>query len=217
MKPKFRASAIVSSITLALFASPAAHAANWFWDGGNANLVGTGNAASAGGAGTWNTTLTNRDPSPSGSAYSAWNSIHTANFGGTAGAVAVGAGITANGLTFSSVGYSFTTNPITLAAGSTITSVGNGTQTFTGGLATADDILRFTNSNTTNNFANNTLFTVGGNIGGASTSVQINGSGTRAPVVFTGTLSWGGTTTVTANNAVGFSTATITGLAADSI
>ena len=222
MKPRrifsaARLSLPLAAALVAMLAVPRARAANWFWDGGTVNLVGTGNATSAGGAGNWNTTLTNWDPSPSGSAYSAWTSIHTANFGGTAGAVAVGAGITANGLTFSAVGYSFTGSAITLAAGSTITSVGNGTQTFTGGLATADNILRFTNSNTTPAFSNGTLFTAVVGISGASTSVQINGASTNSPVVLNGTLSYGGTTTVAANTAFGLSASTITGLANGSI
>lgn len=157
-----------SSLLAVLFATPSATAANWFWDGGTANIATNGDGVSAGTAGNWNTTLTNWDQG-TGLAHIAWNSVHTANFGGTAGAVAVGTGITANGLTFTTVGYSFTTNAITLASGSTITSVGNGTQTFTGGLAAADNILRFTNSNTTNNFGNATLFTAAVSISGAST------------------------------------------------
>ena len=222
MKPRrifsaARLSLPLAAALVAMLAVPRARAANWFWDGGTVNLVGTGNATSAGGAGNWNTTLTNWDPSPSGSAFSAWNSIHTANFGGTAGAVAVGAGITANGLTFSAVGYSFTGSAITLATDSTITSVGNGTQTFTGGLATADNILRFTNSNTTPAFSNGTLFTAAVGISGASTSVQINGASTNSPVVLNGTLSYGGTTTIAANTAAGFSASTISGLTNGSI
>ncbi|OYV05050.1 MAG: hypothetical protein CFE26_13635, partial [Verrucomicrobiales bacterium VVV1] len=217
MKPNKQNRLLVSSLGLAGFAftMPSLFAANWFWDGGTANIPTNGDGASAGTAGNWNTTLTNWDQG-TGLAHIAWNSVHTANFGGTAGAVAVGTGITANGLTFSTVGYSFTGSAITLAAGSTITSVGNGTQTFAG-LATADNILRFTNSNTTSAFSNATVFTAAVSISGTSTSVQINGASTNSPVVLNGTLSYGGTTTVAANTAFGLSASTITGLANGSI
>lgn len=61
------------------FASPAifvtflstAQAQNRWWDGGSSNIAGNGNGASAGGAGTWNTTLTNWDAGVS--AMVAWN------------------------------------------------------------------------------------------------------------------------------------------------
>ena len=84
---------------IALAAIPA-RAASLYWEGGIANIPGTGNAISAGGSGTWNTTIQNWDPAPSGTAYAAWpaaNNANVANFAGSGGTVTLGANLGATG------------------------------------------------------------------------------------------------------------------------
>jgi len=90
---------------------------NLYWDGGAADIVVNGDGASAGGAGTWNTTLRNWDLG-SGKAHVAWANANgdTAVFGGTAGTVTLGADIVAGGLTFTTANYVLTGNTLTLSA-----------------------------------------------------------------------------------------------------
>lgn len=114
------------------FASPAifvtflstAHAQNRWWDGGSSDIAGNGNGASAGGAGTWNTTLTNWDAGAS--AMVAWNNanLNTAVFGGTAGTVTINAPVSAGGLTFTTAGYTVAgTSPNILTLGGTTATI----------------------------------------------------------------------------------------------
>ena len=84
---------------LALTAIPA-RAVSHYWDGGTANIPGTGDAISAGGSGTWNTTIQNWDPAPSGTAYAAWPAVqntHVANFAGSGGTVTLATNLGASG------------------------------------------------------------------------------------------------------------------------
>lgn len=89
-----------------------ASAVDFFW---------SADGATQGGVGTWNTTNARFGASAAGPFTTVWNNVANANdtavFGGTAGAVTVGASITVNSLTFNTGGYS-------LAAGSTITFAG---------------------------------------------------------------------------------------------
>lgn len=115
------------------FASPAifvtflstAHAQNRWWDGGSSNIAGNGNGASAGGAGTWNTTLTNWDAGAS--AMVAWNNanLNTAVFGGAAGTVTINAPVSAGGLTFTTAGYTIASgaSPDSLTLGGTTATI----------------------------------------------------------------------------------------------
>lgn len=101
-----------------------AHAQNRFWDGGSANIAGNGNGASGGGAGTWNTTLTNWDEGAS--PMVAWNNanLNTAVFGGTAGTVTINAPVSAGGLTFTTAGYTVAgTSPNILTLGGTTATI----------------------------------------------------------------------------------------------
>lgn len=77
-----------------------------------------GDAAVTGGAGTWNTALTNWT-TDGGTTNVAWvnGNNDTAVFGGTGGVVNAGVAVTANGMTFDVAGYSLTGSPITLAGG----------------------------------------------------------------------------------------------------
>lgn len=88
-------------------------AADRWWDGGSSNLTALGNGVSAGGAGTWNTTLTNWDQG-SGLAPVAWVNANNDNaiFGGTSTAaktitIASGVTVQVNTLIVSQTGYTF--------------------------------------------------------------------------------------------------------------
>jgi fibronectin-binding autotransporter adhesin len=118
MKPSF----IFRSIVLgtSLVAAPLAHAAKLYWDGGSIDIGGSGDGASTGTSGTWDTTILNWDfgvvP------HVAWNNtnLDTAVFGGAAGSVSLGANITVGGMQFDTSGY-------TLSNGSNTLSFGTGT------------------------------------------------------------------------------------------
>jgi fibronectin-binding autotransporter adhesin len=73
-------------------------------------------SAVTGGAGTWNTAATTWT-TDAGATNVAWVNANndTAIFGGTGGAVALGAAITANGMTFDGTGYTVSGNTLTLA------------------------------------------------------------------------------------------------------
>src|SRR5688572_3542498 len=89
----------VGAILLGLTVVPA-HSADRWWDGGAADIITNGDGASAGGAGTWNTSLKNWDQG-NGLAHVAWDNLNgdTAIFGGsTAGTVTLPADVTAKGL-----------------------------------------------------------------------------------------------------------------------
>src|ERR1700759_2170242 len=92
----------VASLTVVLLGISAASAqTTLFWDGDGTGTVG-------GGVGTWNTSGLNWSTTSGGSTYQAWNNANndSAEFGGTAGAVTVGANVTVNSLTFDVGGYS---------------------------------------------------------------------------------------------------------------
>ncbi len=224
MKPRLlsiaRLSFPLATAIAALLAAPAVSAANRYWDGGTIDIAANGNTASAGGAGTWNTTLLNWDAGAS--PHVAWNNAgnDTAIFAGTGAAIALTAPITVGGLTFSSTGYTFTsavpaTNFISVASGGVITSVANTTNALANvALAAGNTTWRFQNSNTTVGFGNATLLTLSKALANG-TSVVISGTN-AAPVVLTGTLGTI-TATVDAGNALGFSSTSVTNLAAGSV
>ena len=98
-----------------------------FWDGGTANLAGNGNGTSAGGNGTWNTTLTNWD---AGAApYVSWDNAANdgAVFGGSAGTVTLGAGITVGGLIFDMANYTLTGETLAFGIAGSIQNSGTAT------------------------------------------------------------------------------------------
>jgi fibronectin-binding autotransporter adhesin len=74
------------------------HAANFYWDGGSSDIAGNGNAASDGGGGTWNNTITNWDAGAV--PHTNWPNLvnaHVAHFGGPGGTVLLGADMGATG------------------------------------------------------------------------------------------------------------------------
>ena len=85
-----------------VYAAPYPRTLNW--DGGTADIGIDGNGASAGGSGTWNSSLLNWDVGVA--PHVAWSATQdTAVFGGTAGTVMLGSDIQASGLTFAVSGY----------------------------------------------------------------------------------------------------------------
>ena len=87
-KQKFsNARSKVVLVLLAMLVSSSVGAADLFWDGGTSDIVGNGDGVSAGGSGTWDTTIKNWDQG-SGLAHIAWPVGGNANksyFGGAGG------------------------------------------------------------------------------------------------------------------------------------
>ena len=109
---------------------PSAHAADRWWDGGDFDITAPGDGASAGGVGTWNTTLLNWDQG-NGLDHVAWNNDNgdAAILKGTAGTVTLGAPITAGTLTINGA--------YTIAnGGNNLTISGTGTALSSAGAAT---------------------------------------------------------------------------------
>ena len=83
---------IFNSVMVVLVALPlSVQAADLFWDGGVVDIGGNGNGVSAGGSGTWNTTIKNWDQN--GVPFIAWPSGGNANrafFAGSGGTVTLG-------------------------------------------------------------------------------------------------------------------------------
>ncbi len=120
--------AVASSVVLGI---PSASAqSTYFW---------SGNASTAGGNGTWDTTLTNWSATGANGTFTLqWSnaSNDTAVFGSTAGTVTLGTPITAGGLTFNTTGYVVTGSTLTLAGASApIISVSAGTSTISSDIA----------------------------------------------------------------------------------
>ncbi|NII55029.1 autotransporter-associated beta strand repeat-containing protein [Luteibacter sp. SG786] len=107
---------------LAAMYAPGALAVDRYWDV-------NGGSAGSGGTGTWNTVSPYWNAAGDGVAgpFFAWNNagLDNAVFAGTAGTVTLGAPVTANALTFNTVGYTLTGGTLTLA-GTTPTITGAG-------------------------------------------------------------------------------------------
>jgi autotransporter-associated beta strand protein len=209
-----------SPLALALLLASASHSpsADRWWDGGSVNIPANGNSASAGGAGTWDTTTLNWDAGAV--PHVAWDNAanDTAIFGGTAGAVTVATPITVGGVTITTNGYTFSGQTISIATGGLFTGPagGNFNLDLNGfALAPGNTTYRFQSSSTsTGGFANANVFTMSGPLTGAS-SVVISGT---QPVYLTGANpNYTGGTTINPGAALGFDTANVTGLAAGSI
>ncbi|MCE9632552.1 MAG: autotransporter-associated beta strand repeat-containing protein, partial [Planctomycetia bacterium] len=123
-----------------------------------ATWYGSGSSSPAGGAGTWNTALTNW--TNDGTSWFPWNNTtsntSTAVFAGTSGTVTLGTAITAGGLQFDTTGYTITSNTLTLDGAApqlTVASTAIGTiassLSGTGGITKAGaGTLRLSGSNT---------------------------------------------------------------------
>jgi len=161
-------------LSLAVFSlAGAADAQTLFWDGGTANIAGTGTGVSTGGAGTWNSTIANWDQ---GSAlpFTAWESGSNAFFGGTGGVVTLGASETANIVTITNKTYGFTDGGNT-ANVLTVTTISNST----GGGASTPTIMtnNLANSSTLNVWCPSSDLRLDGANGGLTGTLMVN-SGT---------------------------------------
>jgi fibronectin-binding autotransporter adhesin len=85
------------------------NAATFYWDGGTTNIAGDGDSASAGGTGTWDTTILNWDTGLS--PHVAWSNVgnNDAVFAGAAGTVTLGTNISAGNLSISNGAYTIAT------------------------------------------------------------------------------------------------------------
>jgi fibronectin-binding autotransporter adhesin len=94
----------------------------YYWDGGTANLSGNGDGVSQGGAGTWNTSITNWDPG-AGSPYVAWpnTTAFDAVLAGTAGTVTLGNNIVVGNVSLGTNGYTIATGANTLSTNNGVT------------------------------------------------------------------------------------------------
>lgn len=87
-------------------------ASTFYWDGGFVNLTTPGNGLSEGGAGNWNTSLTNWD---NGTAHQAWPTSGLDNdavFAGVGAAINLASSVAVNELNFVSADYSITGSPV---------------------------------------------------------------------------------------------------------
>jgi fibronectin-binding autotransporter adhesin len=172
MKPKFRHLRSLALASSALLCISYSHAGTLYWDGA------TPAGAPNGGAGTWNTSTGNWDNTQSADSSTAWinTNLDTAVFGGTAGTVTLGTGISVGGLRFDTTGY-------TLAAGTNGLSFGatNNTILFNNAIAAA---------------------AITGTVGGTGNVIFANvaGTNTAGTLTFSGASAtgWSGTTTINA-------------------
>jgi len=113
---------LVLSVAAAMFALSAgeARAATFTWDTAP-GTVGAGDGSITGGDGTWNTTNGNWTTDGGGNNV-AWVNANndTAVFGGAAGTVTLGTGITVGGLQFDTTGYTITGDTLTFGAAGAI-------------------------------------------------------------------------------------------------
>jgi autotransporter-associated beta strand protein len=112
-------------VVLLLLMSGMAQAGTRWWDGGTSDIVTNGTGDSAGGAGTWNTMLRNWDQG-NGLSHVAWTNANndTAIWGGTAGTVTLGTGITVGGLVFNTASYVLDGSNQTFGVSGTISNSG---------------------------------------------------------------------------------------------
>jgi len=92
-----------------------------YWDGGDSNLAGTGNALSDGDGGTWSTSIKNWDCG-AGVAYTNWNNStdELAIFEGGGGTVTLGDAISISNLTINVAGYTIQGNSLSFATDGSI-------------------------------------------------------------------------------------------------
>ena len=132
MKPKSALRCFLALAGSSLLAVSYSDAATLYWDGA------TPAGAPGGGAGTWDTSLTNWDNTPSADSSTAWVNadLDTAVFGGTASTsgspVSLGTGISVGGLRFDTTAYYISTGANTLFFGA-----GNDTITLNNAIAAA--------------------------------------------------------------------------------
>ena len=207
MKPKSALRCFLALAGSSLLAISYSHAATLYWDGA------TPAGAPGGGAGTWDTSLTNWDNTPSADSSTAWVNadLDTAVFGGTASTsgspVSLGTGISVGGLRFDTTAYYISTGANTLffgagndtitlnntIAAATITGTvgGSGNLTFTTPNPYTSSTLTF-NGISTGGWSGATTVNSGMNLATTSTSSLINQvlNGTTGITLNDGTISF---------------------------
>ena len=195
---------LATSFAAAFLAALPARAAILTWDLAP-GTVGPGDSAITGGTGTWDTTsgFWTLDGGVNDVAWVNANNDQ-AVFGGLAGTVTLGTGITANALTFNSSGYVITGNTLTLAGTTPTITVGAGlTDTISSILGGGTASLVVAGGGTLTLSAVNT-FTGGTTVNGSTLNLTVGGgSGTvRGPL----TINSGSTVNLNAVDALGFTT-----------
>lgn len=147
MKPRsfLSPSTFPAIVAVCIMVGSQAQGAPLYWDGGISNITtGGGNGVSAGGSGTWSTTIQNWDSGAS--THVVWSSGNDAVFGGTAGTVTVSGTVNATGITFNTSGYTVTaptttpiSNTLNLAptSGAFVFTTNGGTNTIDGTVSSA--------------------------------------------------------------------------------
>jgi fibronectin-binding autotransporter adhesin len=178
----------LACMALVFFTAETSSAADRWWDGGTTNIAANGDGASQGGSGTWNTSTNNWDQGGA-QPHIAWgNGSDTAIFGGTAGTVTLGEGITVGGLVFNTASYVVTANTLTFGAAgiisnavaATISSAIAGT-----GPITKDGAGTLTLSGTSSYTGGTVL-----NAGGLATTADSNLGNTSGGITVNGTVTW---------------------------
>jgi autotransporter-associated beta strand protein len=219
MKPKSTTRNLLAVAASSLMAVSSASAqSTLYWDGGAVDIPTDGNGASGGTAGTWDTTLLNWDAGVS--PHVAWDNTDTlenpadiAVFGGTAGTVTLGTGITAGGLTFNINNYIITGGTLTLAGASTpIINVTTGGSTISSQISGSNGLQKNGTGvlllNGTSDYIGGTLITAGrlnatsdAALGNSAGSITLNG-GTLGANNTTGTARQGGVNLTSARDVI---------------
>ena len=183
-----------STTTYTLAVTRSAPGSRW-WDGGTATIATNGDGASAGGSGTWDTTIQNWDQG-SGLPHAAWDNgdDDTAVFAGTAGTVTLGAAVSASGLRFDSANYSITGGTLTLTSGGSIAANANATiaSAITGSTGLSKTGAGTLTLGVANSYTGGTVLNGGGIVAGTA---GVAGSGNNA--LGTGTITFTGSASLT--------------------
>jgi fibronectin-binding autotransporter adhesin len=170
-------------ITL-LVALSASAQLQYYWDATNPIT----NSPGSGGAGNWSTSTA--DWWVSGSSDSVWANGNIANFAGTAGTVTLTGAVTANGLTFTTSGY-------TVGGSSTLTLAGPPIISLPGGTTAISCIIAGSSGLTTSGSGTLTLSGVntytGGTTNGSGCTLTIGGAGKLGSGSYSGGIANAGT------------------------
>jgi fibronectin-binding autotransporter adhesin len=180
-----------TSVAVLLLSASSLSAADLTWD------TTSGDSAITGGAGTWDTTLTNWS-ADGGLTDIAWVNPNndTALFSGTGGTVALVVPITAGGLTFNSTGYTIASNTLTLAGTAAVSVTNSGDTATISSIITGSAGLSKSGAGTLTLSSTGNSFSGGVNIGGGTLSIA---AANNLPSGNALTLSNGGVLAVSGN------------------
>lgn len=174
-----------------------------YWDGGASDIGANGNSLSAGGSGTWNTTLKNWDCG-AGVAHTNWDSVaedDLAFFKGTAGVVSLGENITLGALRIETTGYTITNHTLNFGDGGTITNLGENVKIATG-ITGSPSVASSQGSNKELMFAPSSSDVALGAIVGDDSIVRFAGSGNGTVQSINTKTKWSGTGTWTVSGLI---------------